>query len=97
MALAQNVLKFKVKFHQFLHLADLFLVQFLCGFEVDQVVVVYVDNRLMYIAYKVGLPSCKGVDNDEKFLVINVPIALHCISVRERKVTGWSLSFSSFC
>ena len=37
---------------------------------------VSIDDGLVWVSYEVRLPSCKSVDNSEKFFVVYVPVSL---------------------
>ena len=93
MTLARDVSKFEIEFHQLLHPVGLFLVQFLCDSEVHKVVMVSVNDSLVWVPYEAWSPGQKSVDNGKKFLVINVPVSLHGIEGSGKESDGMELAF----
>ena len=71
----------------------LFPVQFLCNLEVHKVVVVGIDNGLVWVPYEVRLPSRESMNNGEKFLVIYVPVSLHGVEGSGKESNGMELAF----
>jgi hypothetical protein len=65
----------------------------LCNLEVCKVVVIGIDEGLVWVPYKVRSPSHESVDNGEKFLVINIPILLHGIESSGKESDGMELAF----
>ena len=68
-------------------------IQFSRNFEICKVVVVGVDNGLVWVPYKVRLPSCEGVDNGEKFFVVYVSILLCGVKSSGKESDGMELAF----
>ena len=52
-----------------------------------------IDDGFVRISYKVRSPSCKSVDNGEKFFVIYVPVSLHGIESSGKESNGVELAF----
>ena len=93
MTFAGDVSEFKVEFREFLHPAGLFSVQFSCNFEVREVVMVGINDGLVWVPYEVWSPSRKGVDYGEKFFVIDVPVSLRGIESSGKESNGVELAF----
>ena len=52
-----------------------------------------VDDGLVQVSYEVWSPSCKGVDNGEKFFVVYVPVSLRGIESSGKESDGMELAF----
>jgi hypothetical protein len=72
---------------------SLLSIQFSRNFEICKVVVVGIDNGLMWVFYEVRSPSCESVYNSKKFLVIDVPISLCGIESSGKESDGVELAF----
>ena len=52
-----------------------------------------VDNGFVWVSYEVWSPSCKGVYNGKKFLVVDVPVSLCSIESSGKESDGMELAF----
>ena len=71
----------------------MFSVEFPCDFEIYEVVVVGIDDGLVWVAYEVWSPSCEGMYDGKKFLVIDVPVSLRGIESSGKESDGMELAF----
>ena len=54
---------------------------------------VSIDEGLVRVSYEVWSPSCEGMNNGEKFFVVNVPVSLHGIESSGKESDGMELAF----
>ena len=52
-----------------------------------------INDGLVWVSYEVRSPSCKGVDNGEKFLVVDVPVSLCGVESSGKESDGVELAF----
>ena len=52
-----------------------------------------IDDGLVRVPYAVWSPGCKGVDDSEQFLVVDVPISLCSIASSGKESDGVELAF----
>ena len=76
-----------------MHPAGLLSVQLSCNFEVCEIIVVGIDNSLVWISYKIRSPGCEGVNNGEKFFVVYVPVSLRGVECSGKESDGVKLAF----
>ena len=51
------------------------------------------DNGLVWVSYKVWSSSHEGVDNGEKFFIVNVPVSLRSVESLGKESDGVELAF----
>ena len=52
-----------------------------------------IDDGLVRVSYEVWSPSCEGMDNGEKFFVVDVPISLCSVESSGKESNGMELAF----
>ena len=52
-----------------------------------------IDDGFVWVSYEVWLPSCKSVNNGEKFFVVYVPISLSGVESSGKESDGMELAF----
>ena len=52
-----------------------------------------VDDGLVWVSYEIRSPSCKSVDNGEKFFVIYIPVSLSGVEGSGKESDGMELAF----